>query len=90
MSRAGGARLPAMERQALRDAVVRHNAKGSPSSTTYRDGCPGGLIRWKRQFARAVILRGPEHTVDGCCAWTRVDFADGWRPNTVDPATIRA
>jgi hypothetical protein len=44
MSRADAARLAGMERQALRDAVVRYNAEGgSPGCTTgqSRDGGSG-------------------------------------------------
>ena len=59
MSRAEAARLAGMERQALRDAVVRYNAEGL-----------AGL----RNRLRQLVLDGPEVESTGVSAWTLPDL----------------
>ena len=75
ISRAEAARLAGMERQALRDAVVRYNAEG-PCGLQDR---PKGHARQRLTEAEqatlmAVIFKGPDPAKDGVCAWTRADL----------------
>jgi hypothetical protein len=80
-SRAGAARLAGMERQALRDAVVRYNGEGLCG--LYERPQPG---RPERQAARAApILRGPDPDRDGVEAIRRGLGAGGAFPQVVSP-----
>jgi transposase len=75
LSRAEAARLAGMERQALRDAVVRYNAEGL-AGLTDRPKCRRSRLTDGQQAAlRALILRGPSPERDGISAWTRADIA---------------
>lgn len=75
MSRAAAARLAGMERQALRDAVVRYNAEDLAGLRDRPKGHPERrLTEGEEATLAAVILRGPEPERDGCCAWTRADL----------------
>lgn len=75
MSRAEAARLAGMERQALRDAVVRYNAEGVDGLHDRPKGRPGRrLTEGEEATLTAVILRGPDPERDGVCAWTRADL----------------
>ena len=75
LSRAEAARLAGMERQALRDAVVRYNAEGLAGLRDRPKGRPPRrLSAAEESDLVAAILRGPEPAVDGCCAWTRADL----------------
>lgn len=75
MTRADAARLAGMERQALRDAVVRYNAEGlSGLSDRLRQRRPR-LTEGQQATLRALILRGPDPERDGVSAWTRADIA---------------
>jgi transposase len=78
MSRAAAARLAGMERQALRDAVVRYNAEGLEGLHDRPKGRPPRRLSAGEEAAlAAVILKGPEPERDGVCAWTRGDLC-GW------------
>ena len=81
-----------MERQALRDAVVRYNAEGLAGL----DDRPKGrrqrhLTQDQEAALAAVILKGPDPEVDGVCAWTRADlcrwmeaaFAKSYHPSSM-------
>jgi transposase len=71
MPRAEAARLAGMERQALRDAVVRYNAAG-PAGLCDRPR-PGRLSRLdgaRRQALRDLVLAGPDVERTGLSAWT--------------------
>ena len=71
MSRAEAARLAGMERQALRDAVLRYNAEGLAGLHDRPKGRPPRrLTAAEEAELRAVILAGPDLAVDGVCAWT--------------------
>ena len=74
MSRADAARLVGMERQALRDAVVRYNAEGlAELYDRPKPGRAAGAV--ERQAALAdYIFRGPDPDRDGVSAWTRADL----------------
>jgi transposase len=75
MSRAEAARLAGMERQALRDAVLRYNAEGLAGLHDPAKGRPPRrLTEGEEATLAAVILRGPNPERDGCCAWTRGDL----------------
>lgn len=75
MSRAEAARLAGMERQALRDAVVRYNAEGLEGLHDRPKGRPPRrLTEGEEATLAAVVLRGPDPKRDGVCAWTRADL----------------
>ena len=75
MSRAEAARCAGMERQALRDAVVRYNADGLAGLHDRPKGRPPRRLTPEEEAALvAAILRGPDPEADGCCAWTRADL----------------
>src|ERR671910_2424349 len=74
MSRAEAARLAGMERQALRDAVVRYNAEGpSGLHDRPRAGRPEALTPGQQAALKAWVLRGPNPERDGVSAWRLVD-----------------
>jgi transposase len=71
MSRAEAARLAGMERQALRDAVVRYNAEGLTGlHDRRRPPPPGKLDAAELKTVSALILDGPDPELDGLSAWT--------------------
>ena len=75
LSRAEAARLAGMERQALRDAVVRYNAEGLAGLHDRPKGRPRRRLNATEEAGLvAAILRGPDPEADGCCAWTRADL----------------
>ena len=77
MSRAEAARLAGMERQALRDAVLRYHAEGSEGlHDRPRSGRPEGLSEGQQAALKAWVLRGPDPERDGVSAWRLVDIGD--------------
>ena len=76
MSRADAARLAGMERQALRDAVVRYNAQGVVGLSDRPRVRASRLTEGQQATLRALILRGPDPERDGVSSWTRADIAD--------------
>lgn len=75
MSRAEAARRAGMERQALRDAVVRYNAEGLAGLHDRPKGRPSRRLTEGEEAAlAAAILRGPDPERDAICAWTRADL----------------
>jgi len=76
MSRAEAARLAGMERQALRDAVVRYNMEGVSGLSDRPRIRPSRLTEGQLASLRALILRGPDPECDGISSWTRADIAD--------------
>jgi transposase len=76
MSRAEAARLAGMERQALRDAVVRYNAEGVSGLSDRPRIRPARLTEGQQATLRALLLRGPNPDRDGVSSWTRADIAD--------------
>jgi transposase len=75
LPRAEAARLAGMERQALRDAVVRYNAAGVGSLRDRpRSGRPEGLTAGRQAALKAWVLRGPNPERDGVSAWRLVDI----------------
>lgn len=75
MSRAEAARLAGMERQALRDAVVRYNAEGVDGLSDRPHPRRSRLTDGQQAALRALILRGPDPERDGVSSWTRADIA---------------
>ena len=75
-SRAEAARLAGMERQALRDAVVRYNAEGLAGLYDRpKPGRPQRLSEAEQAALAARVFRGPDPERDGVVAWTRADLA---------------
>lgn len=76
MTRAEAARLAGMERQALRDAVLRYNADGLAGlEDRPKPGRPPGLSEGEQAALAAIILRGPDPERDGISAYTREDLS---------------
>src|SRR5687768_15768735 len=74
LSRAEAARLAGMERQALRDAVVRYNAEGPQGlHDRPRPGRPEGLTAGQQAAPKAWVLRGPRPERAGVGGWGLVD-----------------
>jgi transposase len=71
LSRAEAARLAGMERQALRDAVVRYNTEGVVGLF---DRPKGHRQEWlteaEQATLKAEIFKGPKPEIDGVCTWT--------------------
>ena len=77
LSRAEAARLAGMERQALRDAVLRYNAEGPGAlHDRPRSGRPEGLTPGQQASLKAWVLRGPDPERDGVSAWRLADICD--------------
>ena len=75
LSRAEAARRAGMERQALRDAVIRYNAEGpSGLHDRPRSGRPEALAPGRQAALKAWVLRGPNPERDGVSAWRVVDI----------------
>lgn len=76
MTRAEAARLAGMERQALRDAVLRYNAEGCAGlEDRPKSGRPPGLSEGEQAALAGIILRGSDPERDGISAYTREDLA---------------
>lgn len=75
MTRAEAARLAGMERQALRDAVVRYNAEGLDGLHDRPRSGPGEKLDEGRQAVLvALILAGPDRQRDGTGVWRLKDL----------------
>lgn len=71
MTRAEAARLAGMERQALRDAVLRYNAEGLGGlHDRPRSGRPPRLSDEQGRLLRQLVLDGPDIEKTGLSAWT--------------------
>ena len=78
VSRAEAARLAGMERQALRDAVVRYDAEGLAGLYDRpKPGRPERLGEAEQAALAARVFAGPDPERDGTAAWTRADLC-GW------------
>jgi transposase len=76
LSRGEAARLAGMERQALRDAVIRYNAEGLAGLFDRPKGHrPEWLTEAEQASLAAAIFKGPKPEVDGVCTWTRESLA---------------
>jgi transposase len=75
MSRAEAARAAGMDRQALRDAVVRYNAEGIDGLYDRpTPGRPQALTAAELALLSARILDGPDPETDGVSSWTLPDL----------------
>ena len=75
MRRAEAARAAGMERQALRDAVLRYNAEGLAGLYDRPKGHrKPRLTEAERAGLAAVVLAGPDPERDGVSAWIRADL----------------
>jgi transposase len=75
LSRAEAARLAGMERQALRDAVLRYNAEGLAGLRDRpRSGRRPRLDERQRAALRQVVLDGPDVEATGLSAWTLAEL----------------
>jgi transposase len=75
MSRAKAAELAGMDRQALRDAVVRFNLEGIEGLYDRpKPGRPHNLTEAEREALKAEILEGPDPETEGLSAYTLEDI----------------
>lgn len=75
MSRAEAARAAGMDRQTLRDWVIRFNAAGIDGlGDRKRPGSKPFLDEGQQAVLRNIVLRGPDPHRDGVSAWRLVDI----------------
>jgi transposase len=75
MSRAAAAEQVGMDRQTLRDWVVRFNETGVEGLTDRpRSGRPSFLSEGQLATLKAWVLRGPDPERDGRSSWTAKDL----------------
>ena len=75
MSREAAARAAGMDRQTLRDWVIRLNAEGVAGLRDLpRPGRPVWLTEGEQAALKAIVLRGPDPDRDGVSAWRIVDL----------------
>jgi transposase len=75
MSRAEAARSAGMDRQTLRDWVIRYNAHGVAGlSDNWQGGRPPILTLDEQAELLAAVMAGPDPERDGFCAYTRDDL----------------
>ena len=75
MSREAAARSAGMDRQTLRDWVVRFNAAGVAGLRDQpRPGRPPRLTEGQQAAFKAIVLRGPDPERDGVSAWRIADL----------------
>jgi len=75
MSRAEAAASAGMDRQTLRDWVIRYNAHGVAGlCDRWSDGRPPLLSAEEQAELLAIVLAGPDPEKDGFCAFTREDL----------------
>ncbi len=65
-----------MERQALRDAVVRYNVEEVGGLGDRPRTRASRLTEGQQATLGALILRGPDPEHDGVSSWTRADIAE--------------
>jgi len=93
IGRAEAARLAGMDRQALRDTVVRYNAEGIGG---LYDRPPPGRPRWltadEEAKLKEAILERPDLKRDGCVEWTLSTLCEeviaGRFGKTLHPASL--
>jgi transposase len=76
MSRKAAAEAAGMDRQTLRDWVVRYNTDGIDGlADRWGDGRPQRLSAQEREALSQIIVTGPEPETDGISAYTLDDLA---------------
>lgn len=75
MDRAMAARAAGMDRQTLRDWVIRYN-RGGPAALfdAWGDGRPCRMSDGDQAALRALVLAGPDPAVDGVSTWRVIDL----------------
>ena len=75
MSRADAATCAGMDRQTLRDWVIRYNEHGVAGlSDNWNGGRPPILTPEEQAELLAIVMAGPDPEKDGFCAFTRDDL----------------
>ena len=75
MSRADAAKCAGMDRQTLRDWVIRYNEHGVAGlSDNWNGGRPPILTIEEQAELLAIVMAGPDPEKDGFCAFTRDDL----------------
>jgi transposase len=75
MRRVAAARAAGMDRQTLRDWVIRFNAEGVAGLRDRpRPGRPPRLTEGQQAAFKAIVLRGPDPERDGVSAWRIIDL----------------
>jgi transposase len=75
MGRDAAARAAGMDRQTLRDWVIRFNAEGVEGlGDRPRPGRPTWLTEGEQAAFKAIVLRGPDPERDGVSAWRAIDL----------------
>jgi transposase len=75
MRRAEAARSAGMDRQALRDWIIRYNAYGVAGLVDRKSsGRPPMLTMDEQAELLAIVMAGPDLEKDGFCAFTRDDL----------------
>jgi transposase len=75
MSRAEAARVAGMDRQTLRDWVIRYNDGGVAAlADDWGDGRPCRLDEGQQAVLKAIVLRGADRKKDGISAWRVSDL----------------
>ena len=75
MSRAEAAKCAGMDRQTLRDWVIRYNAHGVAGlCDNWNGGRPPMLTPDEQAELLAIVMAGPDPEKDGFCAFTRDDL----------------
>ena len=78
MSRKDAARAAGMDRQTLRDWVLRYNEEGPTGLRDRPKGhAPQALSEGEQAALANIIFRGPDPERDGISAWTLADLC-GW------------
>ena len=77
MNRKAAAQAAGMDRQTLRDWVIRYNETG-PEGLRNRPrlGRKPRLDEGQQAALKALVLRGPDLKKDGCVAWRARDLCD--------------
>ena len=75
MSRAEAAKCAGMDRQTLRDWVIRYNEQGVTGlCDNWNGGRPPMLTLDEQAELLAIVMAGPDPEKDGFCAFTRDDL----------------
>jgi len=75
MSRAAAAESASLDRQTLRDWVIRYNAHGVAGlCDRWKGGRPSLLTADEQAELLAIVMAGPDPEKDGFCAFTRKDL----------------
>jgi transposase len=75
MSRAAAAESAGLDRQTLRDWVIRYNEHGVAGlCDRWKGGRPSMLTAEEQAELLAIVMAGPDPEKDGLCAFTREDL----------------